>query len=262
MTYFQAIILGLTQGMTEFLPVSSSAHLVIVPEILNWKQHSLTFDIIVHLGTLIAITSFYKSRIKNLMKSFFNKQDVDHVKNKNLVIHILLSTIFTFIIFIVVHQYIRNVLGSLEVIKYTLILGGILLILSDLFNRKINKHLSLNKKIAIFIGIGQGMSLIRGMSRSGLMLTFGLFSKVKREELMEFIFLSSIPIILGGLILELSKFETHVINESFGVLLLGLITSATSGYLAITLLNKFLHKNILYYSGVYRIILGIVIFLL
>lgn len=270
MTELQAITLGLIQGITEFLPISSSAHLVIIPEVFGWQQQSLTFDIVAHAGSLVAIVYYYRNKIKALIKSVFSKnalrdqgeQQGRKDSDRRLLLNILLATIPTVIIYLLVRKYLENTFESLEVIKYSLLIGGIFLILADVYNKKLSKYIEIKPVTALLVGVGQGISLIRGVSRSGAMLTIGLFSKSRREEMVEFILLASIPIILGGLVLESFQYASDPTGESVIVLLLGFVTSAVSGYFAITMLNKFIHHNILIYSGIYRIVLALLIFVL
>lgn len=268
MTEFQAIILGLIQGVTEFLPISSSAHLVIVPKIFGWQQQSLTFDIVAHAGSLLAIIYYYRNKIKSLIKSIFSKIDLRDKRerqgqnddDKRLLLNIVLATIPTVAIYLIVRRYLENTFESLDVIKYSLLIGGIFLILADIYNKKLSKYIEIKPVTALLVGVGQGISLIRGVSRSGAMLTIGLFSKSRREKMVEFILLASIPIILGGLVLESFQYTNQPTNESVTVLVLGFLTSALSGYLAIMLLNKFINRNILVYSGIYRIFVALLIF--
>jgi len=266
MNAFQAIVLGLIQGITEFLPISSSAHLVIIPEVFGWQQQSLTFDIVAHAGSLSAILYYYRLRIKTLTAGLIGKirqpgkKDEQISKaDKRLLLNIVIATIPTILIYLLARRYIENVFESINVIKYSLLIGGVLLILSDVYSKKIDKYLEINSKIAFLVGIGQGISLIRGVSRSGIMLTIGLFSRAKRKETLEFLFLASIPVIFSGLILELVQYVKDPTNEGILLLLLGFLTSALSGYFAITLLNKFINRNILIYSGIYRIFIALLL---
>lgn len=266
MNIFQAICLGLVQGITEFLPISSSAHLVIFPEVFGWKQQSLTFDVILHAGTLSAILYYYRYRIKTLAgglvgELYKSKKGNSSIskKDQKLIFNIIITTIPTVLIYILAREYIETTFDSISIIKYSLFIGGICLILSDVYSKKLDHNIEMNSKTAFFIGIGQGISLIRGVSRSGSMLTIGLFSGIKRKEMIEFLFLASIPIVLGGLILELIQYTTDPTSEGILLLTLGFLTSAISGYFAITLLNKFINRNILIYSGIYRICISLLL---
>src|SRR5690606_11563262 len=156
-------------------------HLVIIPKIFDWKQQSLTFDIIVHAGTLLAILYYYRSIIFSILKSLTRFKEKNSRNDNQFVLNILIATIPTFLFYFFLKDYLDDVLDSLYVIKFTLISVGILLIVSDLYNRKLPKYIPIKLKTAFILGIGQGLSLIRGVSRSGAMLTLGLFAKSKRS---------------------------------------------------------------------------------
>ena len=257
MSILQSIILGLVQGFTEFLPISSSAHLIIVPEIFKWGEHSLTFDIVVHAGTLVAIIYFYRRRLKYYFTELISKSSTE---TKLLIRNLILTTFPTILMFLIFQNQLKSKFDSIEVIKYTLIIGGIFLIWADIFSKKHKSKKEISKTMATFIGVGQGISLIRGVSRSGAMLTVGLFSKIERERLIEYVFIASIPIILAGLILEIYHYDPAS-GGNPEILISGFIASAISGYLAIHILTLFINKNLLVYSGIYRIILALIFFL-
>lgn len=255
MTILQSIILGIVQGITEFLPISSSAHLVLIPEFFNWSEHSLTFDIVAHSGTLLAILIYYRKRLVSIISSLFkhNKQS----KYLKLVVNLLLTTIPTVIIFFLLNDYIENVLGSTKVIQFTLLIGGLLLLIADIYHKKNNSDSQITHLSATFIGVGQGISLIRGVSRSGAMLTIGLFSKIERKKLVEYVFLASIPVISAGLILESIEYVNEPTGEGIAILFFGFICSFLSGIFAINLLNRLIDKNIIMFSAIYRIVLAL-----
>lgn len=257
MDYLQAIILGLVQGITEFLPISSSAHLVLVPKLFGWEQQSLTFDIFVHSGTLVAIIYFYRKRLQQLITGFIKreKESLDYFK------FIVMTTIPTLGIFLFAKDYLESTLQSLSVIVVALFIGGILLILADIYSKRMNSKKKLDYLSSGMIGVGQGASLIRGVSRSGGMLIVGLFMKVERKQLLEYVFIASIPVILAGLFLEVINYTSNGSAESLGILFAGFLSAFAAGLGAINLLNIFLNKNILIYSGIYRIVLAILIWL-
>jgi undecaprenyl-diphosphatase len=255
MTILQSLILGIVQGITEFLPISSSAHLVLVPEFFNWGEHSLTFDIVAHSGTLLAIVIYYRKRLLSIFNSLLKQKKES--KYKNLLINIILTTIPTVIIYFLLKDYIDDILGSTEVIQFTLIIGGVLLLIADIYSKKNTNHKKISYLSASLIGIGQGLSLIRGMSRSGTMLTIGLFSKIDRKQLLEYVFLASIPIISAGLLLKSIEYVNNPTGEGIAILFLGFISSFLSGLLAINLLNRLIDKNIILFSAIYRIVIAL-----
>ena len=259
MTILQSIILGIVQGITEFLPISSSAHLILIPEFLSWSEHSLTFDIVAHSGTLLAIIIYYRERLLSIFISLLEQRSKS--KYSKLLINLLFTTIPTIIIYFLLNDYIENVLGSTEVIQFALIIGGILLLLADIYSKrtKSDDHISLVS--ASLIGVGQGVSLIRGVSRSGVMLTIGLFTKIERKILVEYVFLASIPVILAGLLLESIEYISNPTGEGVGILFFGFLSAFMSGLLAINLLNKLIDKNIILISAIYRIVLALLMIL-
>ncbi len=190
MSLIQSVILGIIQGITEFLPVSSSAHLVIIPELFNWTEQSLLFDIVVHCGTLVAILTYYRTRIITILKGLFGKQKNGRTEQINLVKYLIITTIPTVIAFLFAKDYLDNKLQSINVIIFSLIFWGILLIFAEIFSNKNKNTKPINAFSAGLIGTGQGMSLVRGVSRSGAMLTMGLFSGVERKQLVEYVFLA------------------------------------------------------------------------
>ena len=261
MNIVHAFILGIIQGITEFLPISSSAHLVLVPGLFNWPQQSLTFDIVVHAGSLMAILYYYREKIASIAKPLFTSKLPDQA-SKKLIVNIIITSVPTALSFLLFKDYLDNTFSSLKVIPYTLFFGGILLICADSYSKKIKEHKSLNKKIAFLIGIGQGISLIRGISRSGASLTVGLFGGVKRKQLIEYVFLASIPVITAGLLLEMVLYLREPTPENGSAITVGLLSSAASSYFAIKLLNAFLARNIIFLSGVYRIVLALILIFL
>lgn len=259
MSLIQSAILGIIQGVTEFLPVSSSAHLVIIPEVLNWTEQSLLFDIIVHCGTLVAILTYYRTRIITILKGLFGKQKNERKEQLLLVKYLVITTIPTVITFLFAKDYLDNKLQSINVIIFSLIFWGTLLIFAELFSKKNKNTKPINTVSAGLIGIGQGMSLIRGVSRSGAMLTMGLFSGVERKQLVEYVFLAGIPVILAGLFFEILDYSNTYSSLDVLPIISGFLASAISGLVAIHIINKFIDRRILLYSGIYRILLALVL---
>jgi len=260
MTIFQSIILGIVQGITEFLPISSSAHLVLVPELFNWGEHSLTFDIVAHAGTLLAIIIYYRKRLISIFKSLLKYRKES--KYSKLIINLILTTIPTVIIYFLLNDQIESTLGSTRIIQFTLIIGGILLLIADIYSKRKKETAQITPLSATLVGVGQGLSLIRGMSRSGTMLTLGLFFKIDRKKLVEYVFLASIPIISAGLFLKSIEYINNPTGEGIAILFFGFLSSFLSGIFAIKLLNKLIDRNIIMISAIYRIILALILILI
>lgn len=259
MSLIQSVILGIIQGITEFLPVSSSAHLVIIPKLFNWTEQSLLFDIVVHCGTLVAILTYYRTRILVILKGLFGKQKQEQNKQLTLMKYLVITTIPTVIAFLFAKDYLDNKLQGINVIIFSLIFWGTLLISAELFSKRDKNVNTINSFSAGLIGIGQGISLIRGVSRSGAMLTMGLFSGIERKQLVEYVFLAGIPVILAGLFFEILDYSNAFSGQDVLPIISGFITSAISGLIAIHIINRFIDRRILLYSGIYRILLALVL---
>jgi undecaprenyl-diphosphatase len=267
MTITQAFILGLIQGLTEFIPVSSSGHLVLLPELFNWEAQSTTFDIILHGGTLLALLIYFRERLLKILKGTIQKNE----KERSLFIKLVLGTIpallVGFIITLVNKSFddvIDESMKSNWVIVVMMIALGILLIVSDYVfthNRKTVKKI--NNKNAIIIGIGQCLAYIRGTSRSGVTILTGLTQGLDRHAAAEFAFLIGIPIIAAAFFGDLLFFLMDDARESISVenAVVGFLTAFISGLLAIRFMLRFLSNNGLKVFGIYRIVLGIVIIL-
>lgn len=259
MEILQAIILGVVQGFTEFLPVSSSAHLVIIPKVMGWSEQPLFFDILVHGGTLVAIISYYRHRIVDIVKELFGQDRQRRRIQLGLFRNLILTTIPTIIAFIFVKDFLDNKFQSVNIIIFSLIIWGMLLIIADLYSKRRAASNPLDAYRAAFIGIGQGLSLIRGVSRSGAMITLGLFSGVERKALVEYVFLAGIPVIMAGLFLEIYEYSHLISLQTIPSMLAGFVSSLLSGLIAIKLIDRLIEKNLLLYSGIYRIILAIIL---
>jgi undecaprenyl-diphosphatase len=244
----EIIILSIVQGITEFLPVSSSAHLIIISKYFNFSNENLTLDISLHLGSLLAIIIYFK-------KDLF-----DFTNNKNLFFKILISSIpVIFFGFLLVKLDLLDYLRSYKVIGWSTVIFGILLYLSDLI--KVKKSLAINFTYgsALYIGILQILSLIPGVSRSGITITAGRFLNFSRIDSTKISFLISIPTLCAVSLYNI--FNLFLISD-FNVSALNLtatIFSLIFSYLTIKYFFYFLKRFNLTIFVIYRIILGIII---
>lgn len=197
MLFWQIIVLALVQGLTEFLPISSSAHLILVPVLSSWPDQGLAFDVVVHLGTLTAVVWYFRKDVFQLTtdwtQSCVKKQTVGESRLAWIVI---IGTIPVGAAGLLLHDVVDNVLRSPIVIAWATIGFGLLLGLSDYIGKKINSEHQLNWKNGIIIGFAQALALIPGTSRSGITMTAGLFAGLTRQGAARFSFLLSIPVIL------------------------------------------------------------------
>lgn len=262
MTIFQSIILGIVQGVGEFLPISSSAHLLIVPYLFNWPEHSIAFDVALHLGTLIAVIMIFGKQWLDLIKGAFNK--IFHHKdsfNNRMFWYIIAATIPGALVGKMFDEQIENVFRkSPLIIALALGIMGILIYLGDKYAEKKYKGREitfekLDLKTTFLIGISQAFAVIPGFSRSGTTILTARLLGVSREAAAKFTFLLSLPVILGAAVLKFGDMVT-----GFNItLVIGIIVAAIVGALSIKFLLKYIKNNDFAIFAYYRVILAIII---
>jgi undecaprenyl-diphosphatase len=258
MDFFQTITLALVQGLSEFLPISSSAHLILVPKITDWPDQGLAFDVVVHLGTLTAVVYYYQDTLKAMSNDFYRSIiKCQSVGESKLAWGVLLGTIPVGIFGLLFKDSITLNFRSLEVIAYTTLIFGILLGVASWFNtRNPNPRISINWFDVLFIGTMQALALIPGTSRSGITITAGLLIGLSRQMSIQFAFLLSIPVIAiasASILIELYG-QPQVVNIS--LLFLGFVVSALSSYFTIVFFIKLLDRVGMMPFVVYRLLLG------
>jgi len=262
MTILQSVVLGFIQGLTEFLPISSSGHLIFVPKIFGWGDQGLSFDVIVHLGSLLAVVIYFRNKLWKMVKGFLLVKNIEYKTERQFAWLIILTIVPAGIIGLLFGDWIEANLRSSMVIGVGLIFWGIVLYLAENFSQKskVKSLKSTNWRNALFIGCAQAIALIPGTSRSGITMTAGLFSKMDKKSAAEFSFLMSVPIIIlaGGLnLLELVQKGLGDLNLS--VLMAGFVAAAVSGFIAIAGLMKIIQKWSFKPFVIYRIVVGILI---
>ena len=252
MTLLQAVILGLAQGLGEFLPISSSAHLVLVPWLFRWADPGLTFDVALHIGTLVAVVIyFWKDWWQLIVKGF---TDVRSVKGR-LFWYLVAASVPGAIGGFLLEKKAETLFRSPVLIAMMLIVMGILLYWAD---RRSAKNIEINNitfGASIFIGISQVLAIIPGVSRSGITMTTGLLMGVTREGAARFSFLLSAPIIFGAAMVKLPHVISNpsMITVSFTI---GMLVSCVTGLVSIGFLLRYVQtKNFLPFAW-YRFILG------
>ena len=246
--YLQAFFLAFVQGVSEFIPVSSSAHLVIFSDFLNFNSQSLMFDVGLHLGSLIAII-------------FFFRNDLLKIKNNKKILKLIIIGSLPLIIFgyYFISFGIINILRNIEVIGWSTLVFGLLLYYADSFKVAKNFDKDLNTKNILIIGMMQVLSLMPGVSRSGVIITVGRLLNFNREDSVKISFFLSIPALLGASIISIKD----VTNESFEfnmLLLISILVSFIFSYLTIKYLLIYVQKFSMKIFVVYRIILSFFIF--
>lgn len=259
MDIFQAIALAVLQGLTEFLPISSSAHLILLPVISGWKDQGLAFDVAVHVGTLTAVVAFYRKDLKYIISAWFasliGKGVTDDSK---LAWYVVLGTIPVGLIGVSLPDTVKDSLRSPLVIAAATIVFALLLWFAE--KRAKEQRSTITLLDALLVGSFQAIALIPGTSRSGITITAGLMTGLRRVHAARFSFLLSIPVIaLAGmlLILELFKSTEPVMWDMIAA---GSTVSAVVAYLTIGWFLKFIDKVGMMPFVFYRLILGIVLF--
>lgn len=261
MDIITAIIFGIVQGTTEFLPVSSSGHLVIFARLLDVPS-SFEFDVLINFGTLLAMMLYFRSNILQLFRDILISRRWDTLMK------LIAATVPAAMVGYFAQDLIKQYLHSTWVAVVMLFIIGVLMVLSRSW--KPNSRLAVNKDVrdismknAIIIGLAQCISLISGSSRSGTTILASLRLGINREKAAEWSFMMGMPIIFGAsLKVLLSSEGQSYISENLASLLIGNAASFISGMLAVSLLMKLLHKYGLYWFGWYRVALAGVLILL
>jgi len=266
MNIFQAAILGIVQGLTEFLPVSSSGHLVLFQHLFGFTEAELLFDISLHLGTLVAVFIFFRQDIYSMLVSIlvycrqalktgsFSPAGED--QNLKLALLIIISSIPTAIIGLLFKKIADQLFSSVLIAGSMLILTGIILFFTR-FVKSSQKGISLfSAKDAFIIGISQGLAVMPGLSRSGTTIATGLFLGLKHETAARYSFLLSIPAILGASLLSFGDLagNTHI---PLTASLAGALISCITGYFALNFLFYIVRRGRLHYFSPYCIAIGI-----
>lgn len=266
MNLWDAILLGIIQGVTEFLPVSSSGHLVIAQSLISgFQQPGVVFDVILHFGTLLAVLVFLRKEILHIIMSLlpilsrrYFKKDCEGMQvraGRKMALYIITGTVFTGIIGLSFEERIHHLFTSATTVSYMLLITGALLFMSDRFQGK-RVEKDMNILDSVVIGIIQGISLIPGISRSGSTIAVGIFRGLDGQTAARFSFLLSIPAILGAVVLE-SRYMGMIPSSDIAAYLAGMVAAAVTGFLSLRLLLFIIRKHRLSIFAWYCWILGI-----
>ena len=273
MHLIQAILMGIVQGLSEFLPISSSAHLVFTSnfykvfkgiEILEESNQEIFLDIMLHVGTLIAVLIFFRKEIMQIIKALYIG-----IKNKDysstdfkMGIYILLGTLLTILVAYPLNEVAETLVFHPSIVGLLLVFTGIILLISEHLSKKITEKKEVNLKNSILMGLAQGLAALPGFSRSGLTIATGLFSGMDRATAARYSFLLSIPIIvIASIFYPLIKLDVaEVVTYNWLAIVVGTIVSGIVGYLCIKYFLKFVGKFSLGICGYYCILIGIFTF--
>lgn len=270
MDIIHAIIIGLVQGLTEFLPISSSGHLVLMPQLLG-AESSLVFDTILHVGTLLAIFVCFWDDIVKIIKAFFDSladipkgrlvPEIRKNDYKKLAWLLIIGNIPAGIIGILFKDYFEAAFSSVLIVGFFLLITGGLLYFSEWIAAQVEEKWrrgidKLTFKDSLIIGVAQAFAILPGISRSGSTIATGLFLGLKRDLVAEYSFLLSIPAVAGAALLQVKDISS--IDMSFGALAGGFLAAAISGYFAIKVVMNLIQNKSLKIFAYYCWVIGVI----
>ncbi len=263
MQWHEALTLGILQGLTEFLPISSTAHLRIVPHYLGWKDPGTAFSAVIQLGTLISVMFYFSNDIKRLFIATMNSlkhRNIHHSEESLMAWAIIVGTLPIAVLGLSFREFIETEARTLSTIGTSLIILAIGLIIAERVGQKSKKMKHLSFWNIQFIGLCQALALIPGCSRSGSTIMGGLFAGLRRREAARFSFLLGLPAISASGLLEfIGLFKDGLGQQETANILVGIIAAAVSGYCAIGFLLRFLSLYGTDLFSLYRILIGIAI---
>ena len=270
MNLIQAILMGIVQGLSEFLPISSSAHLVFTSnfykvfkgvEIAEQSSQEVFFDIMLHLGTLVAVLIFFRKDIWQILKAMWlslKTRDFSDL-NARIGFFILLGTVVTVLIAYPLHEFAEQLVYLPFVVGLLLIITGGILFLSEYLSKRKPQKDKVDWKVAVLMSVAQGIAALPGFSRSGLTIAVGLFGGLDRTTAARFSFLLSIPIILGAsMVYPIVKLDlSELLTYNWFEIIVGTVVSGVVGYVCIKYFLKFVSNFSLNIFGIYCILVGI-----
>jgi len=269
MNTLETLFLGLVQGLTEFLPISSSGHLVLFQNMLGFKEPQLLLDCSLHMGTLLAVCLYFRPDLKKMatetwkyaapfLKGRFQHGEINLISShSNLVLWVLVGSVPTGIIGLVFKTPLEKAFGSVSMVGMMLIITGVIVAATRLIPKAYETRNRIGLLIALTVGITQGFAIIPGISRSGTTIVCGLLFGLERELAARFSFLLSIPAIIGALAIQLNAESLEKIG--FVPLLFGFCSAALVGLLALKLLMVMVKKGHLYYFAPYCWAVGLLV---
>ena len=264
MDFLAAVILALVQGLTEFLPISSSAHLILAPRVFGWPDQGLAFDVAVHLGTLIAVVWFFRREVIAILTAWLSAVvGRAHERTEaRLGWAILIATIPVVLAGFFLENFVETQLRSPLVIATTTAVFGVLLWVADLRRNSVADEHEISLFMALLIGIAQVLALIPGTSRSGITITAGLGLGLSRRTAARFSFLLSMPAIAGAAVLETAELLKSPAPVQWITMAAGLLVAAVSAYICIRLFLQTIERIGMLPFMVYRLLLAAILFLL
>lgn len=262
MNFLQAIFLGIVQGLTEFIPVSSSGHLVLAQYFFGLESvDNITFEVFMHLGTLLAVLIFFRRQIWELIRSLFywkpSLENETHRQNRAMIVYLVIATLVTGVFYLIFKDLLKQAYQSPLLVSFMLIITGAMIFASDFVKNTSTPASGTGFLKSAFIGLAQGLAIMPGISRSGATITASLFCGIKRKDAAQFSFLLSIPAILAA---NLSEFSALMSLDSrvFGIYMAGFLASFVAGYLVIAALIRLIQAGSLKYFAYYVWLIALV----
>ena len=257
MDVLQIIVLSLIQGITEFLPISSSAHLLLPHYAFHWTDHGLAFDTAVHLGSLLAVLGYFRKDIWTLIIAVAQHlKTQQQTKDSHFAYYLLIGSLPLLIVGLIGRDWIEINLRAVQVIIISNLLLAPLLLVADTFGSKSQEHRDLNFCSAIFIGAMQVLALIPGASRSGVTITAALFMGFNREAASRISFVMAIPAIAGASFIKLFDLSTGALQVQWSHIIIGIITSGIAAFACLTLFLQLINRIGFLPFVLYRLFLG------
>ncbi len=257
------MLLAIVQGLTEFLPISSSAHLILLPRLLHWPDQGLVFDVAVHAGSLIAVLVYFRSELIRMLRSWLRSLAGGAAdRDSQLAWWVIIGTLPVVVFGYLLQGLVESELRSPRVIATASIVFGLLLWFADARGNRKRSEYQLKWKDVLVIGCLQALALIPGTSRSGITITAGLMLGLTRQAAARFSFLLAIPVILASSLVSILRMATEAQAIGWGELFLGVMLSAISAGLCIHYFLRLIEKIGMLPFVIYRVLLGILIFAL
>ncbi|MGB9465718.1 MAG: undecaprenyl-diphosphatase UppP [Candidatus Acidiferrum sp.] len=272
MPLYQAVLLALVQALTEFLPISSTAHLIIFPWLAGWKDPGLAFDVALHAGTLLALLLyFFKDWLTLLLCGLGLKYPAtapaeETAHNRKMFWYLVIGTIPAGVAGLLFHHQIEETLRQPKIIGVSLVVIALLMWWADSKKDLTRKVEDSNLRDGLIIGTAQALALWPGVSRSGITITAGLFRRLTREAATRFSFILSVPAIAGAVVMELPKLlklhKAGGLDLPISTLLISILVSGVAGYFVISFFLRYLQTRTLKVFVVYRLLFGIIVLVL
>jgi len=277
LTYFQAIILGLVQGITELFPISSLGHSVFLPKVFGWQIHQtdpffLTFLVATHTATSFVLLLFFWKDWTRIIRQLFRSLKEREIKENNtyakLAWLLIVATVPAGILGLLFEDTFKKLFGSAQIAAFVLIFNGMLLFIAEILRRKVKERSMVHSderiakitwRQAIVIGLLESIALIPGFSRTGATITGGLLIGLSHEDAARFSFLLATPIIFAASILKLPELATYAGQQMLIPSLLGALTSAVAAYFSVKFLTKYFEKKTLTPFALYCVVVGVVL---